>query len=271
MAEVVAEVSDEPAHERRAAARRRAPRTGGVEPVDQPARFGERVRAPGRGLEDGPRVRRQERPARLPAGSSALEQGEPRQVPERLGGVHRSDRVELGSSLEPDRGRGCRGYPIGVPGSAPRDGGQRGGHPAMIGERRDEALGHPVGPLPAAMRASGPGTPPGEPVIVRAAHVADLPESAARAGLADRRSRRPRGKRAGSARSDPPATGREPGLTPGRSATRRRPRPASRSGRRSSSPTRSTIRRSCGRGHSRGARGGRTTNGSIARRSGSRR
>ena len=53
MAEVVAEVADEPADERRAASRRRAPRTGGVEPVDQPARFGERVRAPGRGLEDG--------------------------------------------------------------------------------------------------------------------------------------------------------------------------------------------------------------------------
>ena len=273
MAEVVAEVADETAEERR----RRLPgdeprRTGAGRAADAAGAH----RRTGRPQRPAPRGRRrgsarQERPARRPTGSSALEQREPGQVPEapRRRPSGRCRRAPAVARAGPGRGR--RRLPDRGSGAAPRDGGQRGGHPAMIGERRARPWGTRSGRYPAAMRASGPGTPPGEPVIVRPAHVGDLPESAARAGLADRRSRRPRGKRAGSARSDPPAPGREPGLTPGRSATRRRPRPASRSGRRSGCPTRSTIRRSCGRGHSRGARGGRTTSGSIARRSGSRR
>ena len=98
---------------------------------------------------------------------------------------------------------------------------------------------------------------------------------APRARLADRGPRHVHGKRAGPARSDPPAARPEPGLRarPGRAsrATRRRPPPASRSGRRSGCPTPSTSRRSCGPAGSRAARGGRTTSGSTARRSGSRR
>ena len=80
----------------------------------------------------------------------------------------------------------------------------------------------------------------------------------------------PYGKRAGPARSDPPAPGRKPGLTARHGASRRRPPPASRSARRSGCPTRSTTRRSCGPGRSQGARGGRTTSGSTVLRSGNR-
>ncbi len=84
VAQVVAEEPDEPAEEPGRVRRHDRRR---LEPGEQPPRDRERVRAGGRRLEHGHRIGRQVGPARVPAGAGALEQGETRQVAERLGGV----------------------------------------------------------------------------------------------------------------------------------------------------------------------------------------
>ena len=82
--EVVAQEPDEAAEERRGVGR---DDRGRVQAGDEPARDRERVRAGGRRLEDRDRVGGQVRPAGVAARAGTLEEGQPRQVAERLGGV----------------------------------------------------------------------------------------------------------------------------------------------------------------------------------------
>ena len=108
VAQVVAEVADEAAEERRHVAvgevRFRRP---GREAGHEPAGGRERVGA-GRGpVEDLDGVGREERPAGAAAGPGALEEREPGQAAERLGDVDRADRGELRQRDEADeRGSG---------------------------------------------------------------------------------------------------------------------------------------------------------------------
>ena len=88
----------------------------GIEPAEERPGLRERVRPRRRRVEDRDRVGRQERPARLPAGPGALEDGQPRQVAERLGEVHRGDRVEVRAPLEDDGPDRRRSAGSGTPG-----------------------------------------------------------------------------------------------------------------------------------------------------------
>ena len=105
VAEVVAEEPDEPAEEARRIGRHDRRR---VEAGQQPAGDRERVRAGGRRLEDRDRVGGQVRPARVAAGPGALEDGQPGQVAERLGGVDGAGGGDaVGQAAQADRRRPC--------------------------------------------------------------------------------------------------------------------------------------------------------------------
>ena len=108
-AQVVAEEPDEPSEERR--------RTGrdddrAVEPGDQPPRDGEWVGAGGGRFEDGNRVGDEIRPAGIPAGSGALEEGQAWEVAEGLGSIDgpgRRDAVREPPEAKRRAGAGRRG------------------------------------------------------------------------------------------------------------------------------------------------------------------
>ncbi len=87
VAEVVAEEPDQATQERGRIGRYEA---GPVQTSDEPTCDGERVGPRCRSLQDRDRISRQERPARRATRSSALEQGEPGQVPEGLGDIDRA-------------------------------------------------------------------------------------------------------------------------------------------------------------------------------------
>ena len=117
MAEVVPEEADEPAGERRG--------FGGewrrVEPGDEAARYGERVRSRGRRLQDGHRVGREVGPPRIASRARAFEQADPGQVAERFDDIDRScggdGRREAACS---DAGR-CRPWQTGCWAGSPPD------------------------------------------------------------------------------------------------------------------------------------------------------
>ena len=84
MAEVVAEEPDESTEERRRVGRRDR---GRVQPGDEASGHRERVGPGGGRLQDRDGIGCQVRPARVAPRAGAFEQGQARQVAERLGGV----------------------------------------------------------------------------------------------------------------------------------------------------------------------------------------
>ena len=105
VAQVVGEVADEPAEERRrvrvgdACGLRRIRR----QPCDESPGIGERILCGGRGFKHGDRVGRQVRPPSATTRPRRLEQGKSRQAAERFRGVDRPDGRELRERLQPDR------------------------------------------------------------------------------------------------------------------------------------------------------------------------
>ena len=121
--EVVAEEPDEAAEEARGIGRHDR---GRVEPGEQPARHGERVRAGGRRLQDGDRVGGEVRPAGVAAGPGALEDGQPGQVAEGLGGVDGARRGDAVGQPPQAEGRRDAGPARGPAGLVRSDGDHRG-------------------------------------------------------------------------------------------------------------------------------------------------